>query len=65
MLMLINGTMRLKLLEIKGDKVLFERLNDNTFIIADGVSFNQEDNTCEWMAGQYYEEKVGLYDLTA
>ena len=64
MLIFANGTMKLRILEIKGDKVLFERLNDNTFVIADGVSFNQENNTCEWISGQYYEEKVGLYDLT-
>lgn len=55
MLRLKNNFMELELIALIGDKALFKRLNDSSYIIANHISIH-DDFTCDWGSGQYYDD---------
>ena len=44
---LTNNYMKLNLLALVGDKALLARLNDNSFVVANGLEI-REDFSCTW-----------------
>ena len=54
-LTLTNNYMKLNIIALVGDNALLARLNDNSFVVANGLKIN-EDLTCTWaFAYGYYE----------
>ena len=52
---LTNNYMKLNLLALVGDKALLARLNDSSFVVANGLEI-REDFSCTWaFAYGYYE----------
>ena len=62
-LQLTNGGMRLNIVALIGDKALLQRLNDNSFIVVNGLNIHN-DFTCEWdFAYGYVESYDRAYKL--
>lgn len=57
-LQLVNGGMRLNIVAMIGDKALLKRLNDNSFIVVNGLHIHN-DFTCDWDFAYGY---VNRYD---
>ena len=58
-LQLVNGGMRLNIVAMIGDNALLKRLNDNSFIVVNGLHIHN-DFTCEWDFAYGYVES---YDV--
>jgi len=58
-LQLNNGGMRLNIIGLIGDNALLQRLNDNSFIVVNGLNIH-DDFTCEWNFAYGY---VNSYDV--
>jgi len=58
-LQLTNGGMRLNIVALIGDKALLKRLNDDSFIVVNGLNIHN-DFTCEWDFAYGY---VNSYDV--
>lgn len=46
-LQLVNGSMRLNIVAMIGNKALLKRLNDNSFVVVNGLHIHN-DFTCDW-----------------
>ena len=57
-LQLVNGGMRLNIVAMIGDKALLKRLNDNSFVVVNGLHIHN-DFTCDWNFAYGY---VSSYD---
>lgn len=58
-LQLSNGGMQLNIIGLIGDNALLQRLNDNSFIVVNGLNIHN-DFTCEWNFAYGY---VNSYDV--
>ena len=58
-LQLTNGGMQLNIIALIGSKALLKRLNDNSFIVVNGLHIHN-DFTCEWNFAYGYVES---YDV--
>ena len=58
-LQLTNGGMQLNIIALIGNKALLKRLNDNSFIVVNGLHIHN-DFTCEWDFAYGYVES---YDV--
>ena len=58
-LQLSNGGMQLNIIGVIGDNALLQRLNDNSFIVVNGLNIH-DDFTCEWNFAYGY---VNDYDV--
>lgn len=55
-LQLNNGSMQLNLIACIGDNAFLKRLNDNSFIVVNGLNIHN-DFTCEWnFAYGYFDD---------
>lgn len=62
-LQLSNGGMQLNIIAVIGNKALLKRLNDDSFIVVDGLQIHN-DFTCEWdFARDYCEDYDTAYLL--
>ena len=57
-LQLVNGGMRLNIVAMIGDNALLKRLNDNSFVVVNGLHIHN-DFTCDWNFAYGY---VNRYD---
>lgn len=57
-LQLVNGGMRLNIVAMIGDNALLKRLNDNSFVVVNGLHIHN-DFTCDWNFAYGY---VSSYD---
>ena len=62
-LQLSNGGMQLNIIGVIGDNALLQRLNDNSFIVVNGLNIHN-DFTCEWnFAYGYLSDYDKAYQL--
>ena len=56
-----NGHMNLEILALIGDNALLHRLNDDSFVVANGLNIHS-DFTCEWnFAYGYFQQYKNAY----